>query len=785
MKQVIYILSAIILFSCFLSAQNDKQSIKKKDFIPWSVTEKDGKHYCPLCGDEYIPKDFSKLPPKLSLSEWHPNNLDMEYFEKKIANISDMELYNSFDFSKVPAWSVQGGREEEYKRAAEMLIHKKKNEDDNNRLFGYALFDDNPMITIDEYLHLLNDNKEKKDSLLRAADDLLDLKIQYGPIEVNLKGPNGFNYELGGSRQYGFHYLGWLTNLHCAYLLTKDEKYVKAFDEIFRLWYSNRNNIKNTLPQYDAVWYELGIAARIPTLIDAFRVFKNHPLLSTEAKDGLIRTLLSHGRWLYESLKRNPYHPYNWPVYSAISLAYLAVLFPEFKESGEWLKIARSAMDKHLENDVYEDGGYLERSPGYSLSVYKLFYRYLCVFRYFSPDKEYYNKNRLLLEKMVQYFVYTSSPRGTICPFNDSHRNEIIDFIYSNGVDRPDLMGAIEPLLSEERKCTIGKMTKPEVTSINLEGSKYAVMRSDWSKDALMMIINYGPAANHNHEDVLDFELYAYGKPIALDAALGKYGYDDPLWIPWYRKAKSHNMLLINDSSIVRGESNVHDVRWSSQKHTDYFSGIHDGYKKYFGVNHKRSIAFIKSKYWVINDNILNSKEGLKTQFLFHSPLMLTKIENGYTSKEVPGYTLLIPEGEKADLNLAFGEADLTNLSEYNRVMDINYAVIEKTKENDNYTVLIYPYKETKPPIQLRKILKEEGISGSEVINDKDSDKIFFSDGKKHTLSDGIETDAEFIYVHIENKKIKIISVSASAYLKVNGKIILETKNKTDKEFEF
>src|SRR3990172_4690825 len=92
----------ILLFANMTASQSKpKGKSPKKRFVPWSILERDGKKLCPLCGEEYKPKDFTKLPPKLSLSEWHANNLDPEYFQNRIANISDMELYDSVDWGKV------------------------------------------------------------------------------------------------------------------------------------------------------------------------------------------------------------------------------------------------------------------------------------------------------------------------------------------------------------------------------------------------------------------------------------------------------------------------------------------------------------------------------------------------------------------------------------------------------------------------------------------------------------------------------------------------------------
>ena len=56
---------------------------------------------------------------------------------------------------------------------------------------------------------------------------------------------------------------------------------------------------------------------------------------------------------------------------------------------------------------------------------------------------------------------------------------------------------------------------------------------------------------------------------------------------------------------------------------------------------------------------------------------------------------------------------------------------------------------------------------------------------KKHILPNEIETDAEFIFIHWENRKITKISVTGSSYLKTGEKTILNSKEKINKEFEF
>ncbi len=783
-----------ILLSAMLIAQtNPKPKSTKKRFIPWSVLERDGKKLCPLCGEEYQPKDFSKLPAKLSLSEWHANNLDPRSFDNEIATISDEDLFESI------AWDALAHRKgptvgrDDYKAAFSKLITRKTQE--NNRYYGYSQFDEGAYMTVDEYRELMKANTMKYNTVMQYAKDVLDYNIPYGTRHFKFDKAIDFNYNFGESGKYGFHYWGWGYYLTSAYMLTGDERYVKAFDAMFNQWYEHRNSISNTLPQFDVVWYELGIAARVPMFIDAFRLFKNSPHLKEETKDRIIRTLLGSGRWLAEALRRNPYHPYNWPIHTAISEAYLAVTFPEFKESGEWLAAAKKVMEDHLAQDVYGDGGYLERTPGYSYGVFSHFYRYLSLFQYFVNDKPYVGKYRRRLEKMVEFVVLTMSPLGTSCPFNDSYRSSVVDFVYKHGneMKRADFLGAILPVLPEEKVTDASvKPQRPKATSINLAESRFAVMRSAWSRDAAMMIINYGPAANHHHFDVLDFEIYANGKALAVDAGIGPKGYDDELHRPWYRATQSHNMVMVNDTSIERGEAEGEDVLWASQKHTDYFAASHSGYKTTFSVVSRRHIAFVKPNYWIIHDKITSPKPGHKLDWLFHSPLSLEKFASGYVSRETPGVLVLSADGTEGEAQSMKGEgmASLAGLpDEKEAFRKIDYVSFQKTtstdEEENKFGTLVFPFSENRPEVEFRQLMTSPEVVGYTVRLGSTEDRLYFSDGQKKNFAEGIESDAQFLYLQYEKGKMKKLSIVGATFCRVDGKTILKETKRKNAEREY
>jgi len=112
-----FCLTILLLATMATSQPKQKGKAPKKRFVPWSILERDGKKLCPLCGEEHEPKDFAKFPPRLSLSVWHPNNLDPDYFENRIASVSSEDLYKSIDWKAVPGQKAKGTHAKNYAAA--------------------------------------------------------------------------------------------------------------------------------------------------------------------------------------------------------------------------------------------------------------------------------------------------------------------------------------------------------------------------------------------------------------------------------------------------------------------------------------------------------------------------------------------------------------------------------------------------------------------------------------------------------------------------------------------
>jgi hypothetical protein len=165
----------------------------------------------------------------------------------------------------------------------------------------------------------------------------------------------------------------------------------------------------------------------------------------------------------------------------------------------------------------------------------------------------------------------------------------------------------------------------PGYTSIDNRPSGFAIMRSGWEPRDSYMLINYGPyGGGHTHNDLLDFDLFAFGRPLAVEA--GRYGaYDNPL-DAYFRSPQAHNQIVVNDSPMERTKHQGEDAVWRTGGRIDFFSARHRGWEGRCGVVIERRVVFLRpgrageSGYWVVSDNVLEGPRHHAYTWYLHSP---------------------------------------------------------------------------------------------------------------------------------------------------------------------
>jgi hypothetical protein len=803
-KKIIKV-TLVLLF--LLVNQNNSAFAQKDQSGPVVTAHSDiykvgDKWYCPLCRKQVPNGDRSMMDPKLCLSEWHDVTIEKDYFDKKIRYISDEELINSLNIPTLNKNLHKELKAKNYNKISELLFGYMTNRKDNKRLSLYDPQNKKFFTTIDEFVKDVTADTFRYNRIIRSANSFYTPEKGFTIYSMNWGKKIDFNHTYPEASKWGIHYLSFIDDQINYYLLKNDPNTPKAFEDVFNQWYDQMDSVKNEhvinhTKVYDFIWYELGLANRLQKLIDAYRVFSKD--MSPETNKKMLKNILGSARWLDECLKKTPFHPYNWQTHTAMTLTFSACVFPEFKESGSWFRRSKTNMELHLKNDIFDDGGYVERTPSYAEYMYTVYYRYMLILKYFKNDTAFMNKYINRIEKYIEFFVLTNTPVGVCAPFNDAHRNNNLVRVFKEMgefFNRGDFIGAIKNNLSPEVLASLKvKPVDPKIKSIDFPNSQFAVMRDSWDPKSYFMIINYGEFQNHCHYDQLDFEIYANGKPLAVDAGLGKLGYIDSIHVTWYKNPLSHNMITINQAVPEKIDKFGYDKIWSPQKFTEYFAATDDGYLRYQNTKQRRHIIYSKSRYWLIVDEIFSKEKGKDIDFNFHTPCDMTEINNGFISNQENGFLIFSDNSDGLNIKKikSKGKADLGDLDNEPPNRDIDWLIFRKeskgTAESDRMATLIFPFesknKINPADISVEKIeLNDKTAIGYKVKSGDSEDIIILSDGKYRKFTDKIEGDFRYGFISYKAGKFDYSDFSAVAKYKIEGESEKTFNKKQDYEIK-
>jgi len=139
--------------------------------------------------------------------------------------------------------------------------------------------------------------------------------------------------------------------------------------------------------------------------------------------------------------------------------------------------------------------------------------------------------------------------------------------------------------------------------------------------------------AGHQHEDKLNFVLYAHGQPLIIDPGIHRYVRD--VYEQYFRSSRGHNSVMVDGKGQRRGlhlrkeEIPAPNTRWISQEAFDFVEGWYkDGFSTRLqrekdienlekGIHHKRSIFHPRGGYYILRDFIMG--DGLRElEQIFH-----------------------------------------------------------------------------------------------------------------------------------------------------------------------
>ena len=208
------------------------------------------------------------------------------------------------------------------------------------------------------------------------------------------------------------------------FLKTGDRKFADAWMKIVKAWdeahpYQEFNPEIHYL-QTDMVWRDMQVAWRTMSLLHGLFMLQDAPFTKEEWKY-LYDFVELHIHHMYvealDRLARN--HAQNHVLQIGVVLIMAGVMFPEFENTAEIIKIGRDTVEMNLRRAIYKDGGSNEDSPSYSHFIVRLYLEALLLLE--NNGLASIEGLRESVVKQYEWIYQCMSPAGRTLRLSDSY----------------------------------------------------------------------------------------------------------------------------------------------------------------------------------------------------------------------------------------------------------------------------------------------------------------------------------------------------------------------------
>lgn len=486
-----------------------------------------------------------------------------------------------------------------------------------------------------------------------------------------------------------------------TYWHTGDEKYAKEWAYQLVDW--TRKNPNDAGHKH--AWRSIEAGIRGYGWTSHFQYFLDSPNFTPEVLVAFLNSCYDHAEYLMTVYRTKS----NWGLMEAEGMAFIAMTFPEFKDSEKWLTEAIRRLNNEIDLQVYPDGHQRELAMGYHLGCINWFIRTYDLARMNGRTDAFPASYEQKVQKMCEVPMKLCHPDGTNQQFGDAwagkpgqHSDEFKE--WAQRFNRPDFL-----FLATDGKS--GR--KPDSTAFALPQSGLYSMRSSWDKNAICLILKCGPdGGGHCQPDNGTFELSAGGRTLMPDA--GSFIYSgDPEGRAWFRQTKIHQTLTLNGQNSKYAPKLV---LWKPGKTNDILVVENQSYEN---LKHRRSVFFVDKKYFIVVDEAIGSATGDVDIHFQLAPGAGDAIFNqdnfSVRSNFTEGWNVLVKTLPQQGVELTGEEGLVSFLYTKKEPRPAFRYRISKNQENSNvrFVTLVAPYEGKLPDIKFRILDKPEiGSSG-------------------------------------------------------------------------
>jgi hypothetical protein len=481
--------------------------------------------------------------------------------------------------------------------------------------------------------------------------------------------------------QFYYHSLRMASYLINAYELTGDTLYLGKAKWFIESWIEHNPSPSNQ--SSERAWDDHSTANRITTFIYFWDHYRNSQIFDDDFANEFLNMLRKHGE--YTAKKTNYFWGHNHGIFQDRALIQLAVLFPVFESSEEWLEVAVSRLSIHLETSVTPTGVHKEHSAAYHYLVLQLFMS-------ISKFNHHYNIINVELDstiyQMQEYLVHIAKPDGTIPLVGDSVGNYVL------GISESDIT-------NEHLLYLVSNGNKGEEiveNSIVYQDAGVAIFKNDWeiASPIYFALFNGFHSSVHKQSDDLSFVLTYQQTDFFVDSGKYNFAEDDPYRI-FIRSVFAHNSISVDDKSYnVKNPDNVGKSVIENYLITSNYSYVKASHTLYKGVKVTRSVILFNDGAIYFHDKIESNNHHEYTQtFNIGKDVSVdySDVNNVFLSSTIDNTSLVLRQlNEISEFNVYHGSNDpmrgwqSTTFNEVSPITTLNYQL---EGENVNFETII------------------------------------------------------------------------------------------------
>lgn len=467
----------------------------------------------------------------------------------------------------------------------------------------------------------------------------------------------------------GDHKVTWELNRHQhlvtlakAWLLSKDEKYIRELVAQWRSWMR-----ANPYPLGINWGSSLEVAFRSLSWIWVDQLLSDAPGHEEFHKE-LLPALAFHGRYIERYLSTY-FSPNTHLLGEAVALFFMGTLYPQIRAGSRWREAGWKIVMHEAQRQVRPDGVYFEQSLHYQVYAldFFLYARTLAA----QNGREIPAAFDALLNRMLdvaQALSQAGAPEG----FGDDDGGRVFD-PHRNRTEHmtdPLALGTLaygrnnlSARLTEEAIWLFGEPAAATFAGAPQNAEPHSAAFTDGGLYILadsepfvqLAVIDGGPQgvgrSGHGHADALSLRLTIDGERFLVDSGSGVYISGEPADRNAFRGTAAHNTMRVDGlDQAVPGDPfswtelpTTRAENWTAGKTFSYFAGSHDGFARLADpVTHHRSVLKINGGPLLVRDLALGHQE--------HDLELFWHFASDLDVRDASGGVLATPKSNDGDL---------------------------------------------------------------------------------------------------------------------------------------